>query len=51
VTIASSVRQLLDNLRTDALVTLCAMTRSDRRISMRLMAVLAGACALALTAC
>jgi iron(III) transport system substrate-binding protein len=27
------------------------MTRSDRRISMRLMAVLAGACALALAAC
>ncbi len=27
------------------------MTRSDRRISMRLIAVLAGACALALTAC
>src|SRR5580658_9303606 len=27
------------------------MTRSDRRISMRLIAVLAGTCALALTAC
>jgi iron(III) transport system substrate-binding protein len=33
------------------MVTLSAMTRSDRRISMRLIAVLAGACALALTAC
>jgi iron(III) transport system substrate-binding protein len=51
VTIDSTVRQLPDNLRTDGLVTLSAMTRSDRRISMRLIAVLAGACALALTAC
>jgi hypothetical protein len=33
------------------MVALCAMTRSDRRISMRLIAVLAGTCALALTAC
>jgi iron(III) transport system substrate-binding protein len=51
VTIASSGSQLLDNLRTNGLFTLSGMTRSDRRISMRLIAVLAGTCALALTAC
>jgi iron(III) transport system substrate-binding protein len=39
------------NLRTHVLWTLVAMTRSDRRISMRLIAVLAGVCALALAAC